>query len=358
MLFKLFIFVRWVSTVGVTQGEYRDLFISVYRKYSYRMSSKKILVTHCDVPQEAIDLLRQNNYELIINEELPYPSVEQIAAKAAGVDAIFWMSKLYLDKQIIDAAGPNLKVVGTMSAGINNIDLDLLKSRHVKLGNTPNVLNDAVAEVAVLLALSAAKRTTDGRKAIENGTWSFGPQWQLGQEIRGATIGIVGYGGIGQTIGKILQAFKISQILYTGHREKPEAKKYNAKFVTLDDLLSKSDFVFACVPLTKETTNMFDLTKFKTMKPTSIFVNISRGPVVQQEDLIQALKERIIFAAGLDVMTPEPLPTDHEFLKLDNCVLLPHIGSATFKTRGDMAMLTSQNIIKGLKGEPMIAPVF
>ncbi|KRT79100.1 hypothetical protein AMK59_7800, partial [Oryctes borbonicus] len=307
------------------------------------MSGLKVLITNPEVPQVAIDLLDQK-CTLIINEETPYPTREQILAKCPGVDAIFWASHEKLDAEVLDTAGPQMKVVGVMSAGLDNVDVETLKARGIKLGNTPVVLNDAVADVAVLLALGASRRITEGRRAIERGTWRFGIQWQLGRDIAASTVGIVGLGGIGQAIVTKLARFGVSRFLYSGHKEKEEGKPLNAKFVTFDELIKESDFVIISCPLTVETRGMFNKNVFDKMKDTAILVNIARGAIVVQDDLVEALEKKKIFAAGLDVMTPEPLPVDHPLLKLDNVVLLPHIGSATINTRAAMAQLTAQNI--------------
>ncbi|KAK9883395.1 hypothetical protein WA026_001569 [Henosepilachna vigintioctopunctata] len=255
--------------------------------------------------------------------------------------------------------GPKLRVVVTMTAGYDNIDVEEIKKRGIKFGNTPGVLNDGVADAAILLILAASRRYIEGRKAIEQSLWKFelNAQWLLAQDINGSTVGIVGLGGIGLAIAKRLKGFNVAKFVYTGHREKPEGKAFGAEFVSFDELLKISDFVIASVPLTKETDQMFNAEAFAKMKKTAIFVNISRGGVVNQPDLIAALKQNKIFAAGLDVMTPEPLPSDHELLKLPNCVVTPHIGCATEKTRNKMAELAANNILKALKGEPMLTPV-
>ncbi|CAH1982890.1 unnamed protein product [Acanthoscelides obtectus] len=182
-------------------------------------------------------------------------------------------------------------------------------------------------------------------------------QWILGQDINNSTVGIVGFGGIGQAIAKRLKGFEVRQILYTGHREKPEGKSLGAKFVSLDTLLRDSDYVIICAPLTKDTEDMCNEEFFSKMKKTAVFVNISRGRVVDQPALIKALKTGTIFAAGLDVMTPEPLPPDHELLKLPNIVLTPHRGIATVETENTMALLAAKNILKCLAGEEMLHPV-
>ncbi|XP_044759200.1 glyoxylate reductase/hydroxypyruvate reductase-like [Coccinella septempunctata] len=318
------------------------------------MTKFKVLIANSSVPQIAHDLLKADCDVRVCEAER-----EPILQNISGMDAMFWSSHIKLDKEMLDKAGPQLKVIGTMSAGYDNIDVDEIRKRGIKFGNTPGVLNDAVANVAVLLALMTSRRYLEGIEAIEKSEWSHknGPQWLLGQDISGSTVGIVGLGGIGQTIVQRLKCFNVEKFLYTGHKEKPEGHILSAHFVNMDTLLRESDFVIACVPLTKETDKMFNAEVFSKMKKNAIFINVSRGAIVNQPDLVDALRTNRIYAAGLDVMTPEPLPSDHELLKLKNCVITPHIGSATVKTRNNMAELAAKNILKALKGEPMIAPV-
>nr|CAD7198928.1 unnamed protein product [Timema douglasi] len=309
------------------------------------MGKKKVLISHCEIPQPALDLLKEK-YECIICPELPAPTRQQVLDRLPGVDAIFWWGKGSLDKEFLDKAGSSLKVLALMSAGYNHVDVTEVKARGIKLGNTPNVLDAAVADQAVLLALAAGRRMQEGRQQILDNQWDIArPQWLLGQQLKDSVVGIVGLGGIGQAISKRLRAFEISKLLYTGHKPKPEATTYSAEFVSLDTLLRESDYVLIACPLNSETRSMFNEGAFSKMKPNSILVNISRGETGQ------------IFAAGLDVMYPEPLPPDHKLLSLNNCVIVPHLGSATLKTRTDMAMLTARNIIAGLEGTPLPAPL-
>lgn len=325
-----------------------------YSTITEKMSKFKVLVANSSVPQIAHDLLKAECDVRVCEAER-----EPILQNIRGVDALFWSSHHKLDKEMLDKAGPQLKVIGTMSAGYDNIDVEEIRKRGIKFGNTPGVLNDAVADMTVLLALMTSRRYLEGRESIEKSTWSEknGPQWLLGRDLSGSTVGIVGLGNIGQTILLRLKCFNVEKFLYTGHKEKPEGKCLSAHFVPMDTLLQESDFVIASVPLTKSTEGMFNAEAFSKMKKTAIFINVSRGGIVNQPDLVEALKKNQIYAAGIDVMTPEPLPPDHELLKLKNCVVTPHMGSATINTRNSMAELAAKNILKALKGEPMIAPV-
>jgi glyoxylate/hydroxypyruvate reductase len=317
------------------------------------MSTKKVLIVGTDIPKSAIDLLT-DRFETIIDEN---PTKDAIIKNIKEVDAVFWSTKIHVDDDVINAAGDRMKLIASISAGYDHIDVDGLTKHGIKLTTTSVALKDTVANMAVLLALAASRRMQECRQHMDNGTWKIGFQWLLGQDISGSTVGIVGLGEIGQAIVKKLKPFNVKQFLYSGHREKPEAQELEAKFVTFDELLRQSDFVIAAVPLTPETKKIFNEEAFNKMKNTSIFVNIARGGIVDQPALIKALKENTIFAAGLDVMEPEPIPADHELLRLPNCVLMPHMGSATLQTRTNMALLTANNIINFLNGEQLLTPV-
>ncbi|XP_066994639.1 glyoxylate reductase/hydroxypyruvate reductase isoform X1 [Anabrus simplex] len=259
---------------------------------------------------------------------------------------------------MLDTAGPNLKVVSTMTAGYDHIDVATAKSRGIKIGNASKVSNASVAEIAVALALMAGHRLQEGRQVIERGAWEpVSPIWMLGHDLYGSTVGIVGLGNIGCEIAKRLKAFEISRLLYSGHSVKPAAAKIGAQFVSFDDILKESDFVIIACPLNDGTRNMFNDTAFSKMKKNAIIVNIGRGGLIDQPALIRALESGKIYAAGLDVMVPEPLPTDHPLLKLKNCVLTPHIGSATVRSRLAMADLAARNILAALDGKEMPSPL-
>ncbi|KAK7495275.1 hypothetical protein BaRGS_00013457 [Batillaria attramentaria] len=191
-------------------------------------------------------------------------------------------------------------------------------------------------------------------RAVIDGSWgTWKPMWLCGPGLEGSTVGIVGLGRIGQAVARCIKPFSVSRIVYSDFAEQPAAKELGAQFLPLDEVLASSDFLLACVALTPETKEMFNMSLFKKMKKTAVFINTSRGGVVQQDDLYNALVSGEIAAAGLDVTTPEPLPTDSPLLKLDNCVVLPHIASATHTARGAMSELTARNILAALRGENM-----
>lgn len=261
-----------------------------------------------------------------------------------------------IDAQVLDSAGPNLKVVATMSAGYDHLDLIELKKRHIKVGYTPDILSSATAELTVALLLATSRRLLESSEEASNGGWqAWSPFWMCGPSLENSTVGIVGLGRIGLEVGKRLQPFGVKKFMYYNRSEKPGAKAISAVKVSFDELLRESDFVIVTCALTPETSNMFNDEAFNKMKRTAVFINSSRGGTVDQPALIRALENKTIWAAGLDVMTPEPLPLDSPLFKLKNCVILPHIGSASIDTRNQMAILTVENILKGLNGEEMPA---
>jgi glyoxylate/hydroxypyruvate reductase len=287
----------------------------------------KVFVTNNDTPPAGIKLLREK-CEVIISET---NSRQETLAKVKGVDAIYWVSHEKLNGEILDAAGPQLKAVSTMSVGIDYVDLEEFKRRKMPLGYTPSVLNDAVADIGIGLLLAASRRFQESRFKIDGSQWERRPQWLLGQEIRDSTVGIVGFGGIGETIAKRLGGFDVKQFLYCGHSPKKAADKFNAKFVPFMQLIAESDFIVIICPLTDETRKMFNAEVFSKMKKTSVLVNIARGDIVDQDALYDALKSEQIFAAGIDVTTPEPLPADHKLLTLPNlCELNTFFSSNPF----------------------------
>jgi len=319
----------------------------------------KVLITNPKTPRQAL-LILQEKCDVIICESkgLVEPPLDEILSKCKGMDGILWSTHVCLDAVALDAAGPQLKAISTLSAGLDFVDVAELKRRAIPLGHTPFVLNNAVADLAVGLLIAAARRFHEGFKKIVGNDWQNSPQWLLGRDIQHSTVGIVGLGGIGQTIAQRLTAFGVGKFLYTGRTEKPEAKQFRADFVPFDELLRKSDFVIVACPLTPETKGLFNKAAFEKMKPTSVFINIARGGIVVQDDLVEALKNHTIFSAGLDVVTPEPLPPNHPLTQLDNCVLVPHLGTATNRTEDDMASIAAHNILNALKGEEMVSPVY
>ncbi|CAO3586728.1 unnamed protein product [Absidia cylindrospora] len=280
---------------------------------------------------------------------------EELLTSVKGVDAIFCLLTDRIDKTVLDAAGPQLKVVSTMSVGFDHIDVDELKARNIQVGYTPDCLTDATADLTVLLLLSAARRIKEGIRAAEQGEWrEWRPNWLLGSQFSGKTLGVVGLGRIGKAVAERLKAFGITRILYHGRSRKLQAESdIGAEFSSFDNLLKNSDYITVCSALTPETQDMFDYTAFSKMKPTAVFVNTARGGIVKQDDLVRALEDGKVGAVALDVTTPEPLPTDHKLYQFPNCIVLPHIASATLETREKMATMALDNILAVMNGQPV-----
>nr|XP_021186133.2 glyoxylate reductase/hydroxypyruvate reductase [Helicoverpa armigera] len=321
------------------------------------MSLKRVLIVNKSFPLAGLELLK-NKVEAVVLPHLDYEpeSLPTIKKNLKGIDGLIWNTKHKLTGELLDLAGPQLKSVTTMASGIDHIDVPELKKRGVPLGNTPQVLDDAVADITVGLLIAAARRFKEGVQELEAGEWKYGVQWMVGQDIAGSTVGIVGFGGIGQAVLRRLRGFDVARFIYSGRTDKPQAKTLGAERVPVEQLLKESDYVILACPLSKETKHMINADSLKTMKKTAVVVNIGRGELIDQEALYTALKEKQIFAAGLDVVTPEPIGKDHPLVSLPNCYIIPHMGSATVETRNKMASISAKNVLLGLEGKPMLFP--
>ncbi|GFO26913.1 glyoxylate reductase/hydroxypyruvate reductase-like [Plakobranchus ocellatus] len=320
----------------------------------------KVFVTR-SVPLAGLARLRQHCH-VIVHEKESSTTREELLQGVCGMDALLVFPLNKIDKEVFDAAGPQLKIIATYSAGLEHIDLDLCKERGVKVCHTPGVLTTATAELAVTLVLATARRLEEGIHAVKEGVW--GTRWErglwiAGQDVCGSVVGIVGLGRIGLAIAKRLAAFEVSKIVYTGRAPKPESADFiGAEFLSFDELLKQSDFVIVSCSANESTKHLFNAEAFRKMKSTSIFVNVSRGVVVDQKALYEALKSGQIGAAGLDVTTPEPLPPSDPLLTLPNCLVVPHVGGLTIKTSKILCELIVDNVLAALDGRPLITPAF
>ncbi|XP_053983140.1 glyoxylate reductase/hydroxypyruvate reductase-like [Hylaeus volcanicus] len=328
----------------------------VFTFYSTKMDRPTVLITRPDIPKSGLSLLQEQCDIVLWDKPEPIPR-SALLSKIKNVDAVYCLLTDKIDSEILNAAGPQLKVVSTMSVGVNHLDLEALKKRNIRVGYTPGILTDATAELTIGLLLATSRRLIEANRAIYKDEWkAWSPTWMCGPGLSGSTVGIVGLGRIGMQVARILKSFNVAKILYTSRSVKQEAREFGGEKIEFDELLRKSDFVIVTTALTPETNQMFNQSAFEKMKRTAIFVNVSRGEVVDQFALTEALKKGLIRAAGLDVMTPEPIPLDSELLKLDNCVILPHIGSAATETREEMSRITAENILAVLKGTPAEMP--
>ncbi|GGA37600.1 2-hydroxyacid dehydrogenase [Paenibacillus physcomitrellae] len=247
---------------------------------------------------------------------------------------------------------PKLKAVSTMSVGYNHFDLDAMKERGIIGTHTPNVLDDTVADLILALMLAVCRRVPELDTYVKQGQWKKGDNDVLfGLDMHHKKLGIIGMGRIGEAVAQRAHFGFGMDIVYHNRHRKPDAEhKFGAKYAEMNDLLHEADFVVLMTPLTPQTRHLFGRNEFAQMKPTGIFINASRGPVVDEEALTEALQQGQIFGAGLDVFEREPVQPDHTLLQLQNVVTLPHIGSATAQTRNDMAMLAAENLVSALLG--------
>lgn len=300
------------------------------------------------IPEAGWNLIREHFPDADIWQgELP-PSRRQLMERARGVDGLLCLLTDNIDGEVMDAIGKQLKVISSMSVGVDHIDIPAATARGLPVGNTPGVLTDATADHAFALMFSAARRIAEAERFLRAGKWvTWQPSLLLGADFVGATLGIVGFGRIGQAVAKRAQGFDM-RVLYHDPNSTPA---YNAQPVDLNTLLRESDFVSIHVPLTLQTKHLVNADFLAKMKSNAILVNTSRGGVLDQAALYNALKLNRIFAAALDVTDPEPLPMDSPLLELENCIIVPHLGSASKKTRDMMSLLAAQNLIAGLQGK-------
>jgi glyoxylate reductase len=287
-------------------------------------------------------------------EHLP-PSREVLLQRIAGCEGILSLLTEKVDAEFMDAAGPQLKVISNFAVGFNNIDVEEATRRKIRVGNTPDVLTDATADMAFALLISASRRIVESQDYIRAGKWkTWEPLGHIGVDLIGRTIGIVGMGRIGFAMAKRCHGGFAMKVLYHDkYRNEQAEKEFGAQQVDVDRLLKESDFVSVHTDLNETTKGMFNAAAFRKMKNTAVFINSARGPIHDQKDLHDALQGGEIFAAGLDVTDPEPIPMDDPLLTLPNCVIAPHIASATVSSRNGMAEIAADNLIAGLKGEPL-----
>jgi glyoxylate reductase len=316
------------------------------------MSRPKVFVSR-RIPDEGLNAILAACDVDLWPDQLP-PPADELTRRVKDCDGLVSLLTDRIDGPLLDAA-PRLKVVSNYAVGFNNVDVSACTARGVCVGNTPGVLTDATADIAVTLMLAAARRIGEGAADAKAGKWlTWEPLGWLGQDLAGRTLGIVGMGRIGFAAAKRLHHGWGMKVLYTEQVPRPEAdKEFGARRVELDELLRESDFVSVHVDLNPSTKGMFGAEQFKKMKRTAVFVNTARGPLVDQKALAEALRKGTIFAAGLDVTEPEPLPPDHELYTLPNCIVVPHIASATVETRDAMARLCANNLLAGVRGEPL-----
>jgi glyoxylate reductase len=279
----------------------------------------------------------------------------ELLAQVADADALYCMLTDQIDRELLDAA-PRLAVISNMAVGVDNVDLVACGLRGIPVGHTPGVLTEATADLAFGLVLAAARRIGEGSDHVRGDHWGeWAPDLLLGSDVHSTVIGIVGMGRIGAAVARRAAGFGMS-IVYAGPSRKPDVEaELSAVRRDLSGLLSVADHVVVTASLNAGTYRLINEQSFRLMKPTATFVNVARGPLVDTDALVDALQSGAIAAAGLDVTDPEPLRAEHPLAQLPNCIITPHLGSASAKTRAEMADLAARNLIAGIQGRPMEA---
>lgn len=316
------------------------------------MSKKPVVLMTHPLPTDWIGGYL-DDYQVILDETKAKGIQGKLQEYLPGAAGILCLLDDPIPESVIKSA-PELKVISNMAVGIDNIDLDACTQRGIPVGHTPGVLTDGTADLTLALLLSVGRQISKASTDAREGRWSsWNPVGWLGADLTGATAGILGMGKIGSAVARRLSAFGC-RLLFTNRSPKPELeKKLNAKQVDLDRLLSESDFLCLHTSLTDETHKLINREAFQKMKPSAILINAARGQVVDTNALLHALQSGQIRAAGLDVTDPEPLPPDHPLYQLENCLITPHIGSATFGTRKAMTGIALRNLVKGIHGEKL-----
>lgn len=314
------------------------------------MSQAKVFATR-ELPQSARERLA-SHCELEVWEGFLPPDYEIIKRKAPTLDGLLSLLTDRIDAELMDA-GANLKVISNLAVGYDNIDVAAASQRGIPIGNTPGVLTETTADFAFALLMAVARRIPEAKQYVLDGQWrTWHPTVLSGLDIFGATLGIIGFGRIGQALARRSMGFGMRLLINTEDNAEDVAQ-YGGEIVGLDQLLRQSDFVSLHVPLTEATHHLISARELGLMKPTAILINTARGNVVDLGALYSALRGGSILAAGLDVTEPEPIPLDDPLLTLDNCLVMPHIASASVATRRKMAEMAVDNVIAGLRGEAL-----
>ncbi|MFZ5816507.1 MAG: 2-hydroxyacid dehydrogenase [Bacillota bacterium] len=320
------------------------------------MSRPKVFISR-KLPQAAVDIIAAAcDYRMWESEEQPVPR-DRLIQEVSEADGALVLLTDRIDAELMDAA-PRCKVFANLAVGVDNVQVPEATKRGVLITNTPGVLTETTADLAFALMMASARRLYEGQRLIVEGNWkTWSPMFMTGQDVYGATLGIIGAGRIGSALARRAKGFDMP-VLYYNRRPSPELEaEVGAEYCSLDDLLRRSDFVVVLVPLTPETRGMIGARELGLMKSTAVFVNAARGPVVDEQALYNALVNRQIWAAGLDVFEKEPIGADHPLLTLPNVTAVPHIGSASIKTRTRMCTLAAENLVAAVTGRRPPTPV-
>jgi glyoxylate reductase len=321
------------------------------------MSHKPTIYVTRRLPPAALEIVQAAcNVHLWDNAEQPVPR-QELLAQVQAVDGILTLLTERIDAELL-AAAPRLRVVANMAVGYDNADLSALTARRVLLTNTPGVLTETTADLAWALILAASRRIVEGQKLIESDGWgAWHPMQMVGQDVFGATLGVVGAGRIGAAVLRRGRGFNMRLIYHNRTPNTQLEAELGAAYTDFDTLLQTADVIVVTVPLSPATRDLFGAREFALMKSSAVFVNVARGPIVQEAALAAALRAGRPWAAGLDVFANEPIRANHPLLALPNVVAVPHIGSASIATRTRMATLAAENLVAALTGQPVPNPV-
>jgi len=310
----------------------------------------KVYVTRM-IPEDILAKIQKTcDVKTWTEADIPVPH-EVLEREIQEVEGLFCLLTESIDDSLLDK-GKHLKIVSNMAVGYNNIDVQAATRRGIMVTNTPGVLTETTADLTFALLMMTARRMEESTQFLRKGEWkTWSPMLLAGQDIYGSTLGIVGMGRIGEALAKRAKGFDMKLLYHNRSRKHQVEANLGVEYRSLEELLKKSDYVCIMTPYTSETRNLIGEKELELMKPTAILINTARGGIVDEDALYNALAKGTIFAAGLDVYDIEPLPKDHPLLTLPNLVALPHIGSATIKTRRQMALLAAHNLIQALTGE-------
>jgi len=305
----------------------------------------KVYITR-KIPEPGPSILKKY-FQTNMNSGVDVLEREKLFENVMGVDALICMLGDKIDSEVMDAAGHNLKVISCYSVGHDHVDIYEATKRKIAVTNTPNVLANTTADLTFSLILTAARNIVNADRYVRYGNWKFGwtPDLFLGYDVYESTLGIIGLGEIGTLLAKRARGFDMEVIYYSKTRKHKIESELDITYVSLEELLQRSDFVSIHVSLNKDSFHMIDESKFKLMKKTAFIINTSRGKVINEQHLISALKDKVIAGAALDVYEIEPISKSNPLTQMSQTILLPHIGSATFRTRSKMAEVAANNIV-------------
>jgi glyoxylate reductase len=316
------------------------------------MSQPKVFITR-QIPEAGLSLLT-NQVDLEIWDKSEPPPDSILLEKVSQIDGLLCLLTDQIDQNLIDHA-PHLKVISQMAVGYDNIDINAATKRGIPVGNTPGVLTEATADLTWALLMAITRRITEAQDYVKQGQWTtWQPMGLLGADFSGSTLGLIGLGRIGQAVARRAKGFNLKILYHNRHRLAPNLEQeLGLEYVSLETLLQTSDFVSLHTPLTETTYHLIGSKQLNLMKKTAFLINTARGGILDQEALYQTLVNQDIAGAALDVTDPEPLPKDHKLLTLNNVIITPHIGSASYNTRSQMAIIAAQNLLAGLQGKPL-----